>query len=87
VKETTMDLPIITIDKTGQFTLNGGSVNIHELASTIHSKYPSSKGVYVRADGAATWDPIAQVTAALGEGKLQVYLVTQPVEAGGTRGR
>src|ERR1700757_435526 len=50
VKETTIDLPIVTIDKTGDFTLNGQHVNIHELVATVHSKFPGAKGVYVRAD-------------------------------------
>ncbi len=87
VKETTMDLPIVTIDKTGEYTLNGSRVNIHELVSVIHSKFPSSKGVYVRADSQTIWDPIAQVTSELGNGKLLVYLVTQPADATGARGR
>src|SRR5580698_8076761 len=74
VKETTMDLPIVTIDKTGDFTLNGQhNINIHELVAIVHSKFPGAKGVYVRADKDTTWDPIAQMTAELGNGKFQVY--------------
>jgi biopolymer transport protein ExbD len=87
VKETTMDLPIVTIDKTGDYTLNGSRVNIHQLVAVIRSKFPSAKGVYVRADAETIWDPIAQVTAELGNGKLQVYLVTQPADSAGKRGR
>src|SRR5271165_4851956 len=74
VKETTMDLPVVTIDKTGDYTLNGAHINIHELVSAVHAKYPSAKGVYVRADAHTIWDPIAQVTSELGNGKLQVYM-------------
>ena len=81
VKETTQDLPIITIDKTGEYTLNGSSVNIHSMASEIHRRYPSAKGVYVRADKETAWDPIAQVLAELGDGKLAVDVVTQPVDS------
>src|ERR1700734_2254772 len=51
VKETTLELPVVTIDKTGEYTLNGSRVNIHQIVATIHSKFPSAKGVYVRADG------------------------------------
>lgn len=87
VKETTMDLPILTIDKTGDYTLNGAHINIHELVSAIHAKFPSAKGVYVRADAQTIWDPIAQVTAELGNGKLQVYMVTQPDDSTGKRRR
>jgi len=87
VKETTMDLPIVTIDKTGEYTLNGSRVNIHELVAVIRSKFPNAKGVYVRADAQAIWDPIAQVTAELGNGKLLVYMVTQPENSTGKRER
>ena len=53
----------------------------------LHAKRvpPAAKGVYVRADKETTWDPIAQVTAELGEGKLQVYMVTQPVDTAAKR--
>jgi|SRR5580704_11970490 biopolymer transport protein ExbD len=87
VKETTVELPVVTIDKTGDYTLNGAHVNIHALVNEIHRKFPSAKGVYVRADAQTIWDPIAQVTATLGQGKLQVYMVTQPDDSGGRRRR
>jgi biopolymer transport protein ExbD len=87
VKETTMDLPILTIDKTGDSMLNGAHINIHSLVAAIHAKFPSAKGVYVRADAGTTWDPIAQVMAELGNGKLQVYMVTQPDDSAGKRRR
>jgi biopolymer transport protein ExbD len=88
VKETTMELPIVTIDKTGDFTLNGQhNINIHELVTVVHNKFPGAKGVYVRADAQTIWDPIAQVTAELGNGKLQVYMVTQPDDGTGKRRR
>jgi biopolymer transport protein ExbD len=87
VQETNMDLPIVTIDKTGDYTLNGNAVNIHQLVATVHARFPSAKGVYVRADGQTIWDPIAQVTAELGQGKLQVYLVTQPDDSTGRKRR
>jgi hypothetical protein len=41
----------------------------------------------VRADSQTIWDPIAQVTAELGHGKLQVYMVTQPDDAPARRRR
>jgi biopolymer transport protein ExbD len=81
VKNTTQEMPVITIDKTGDSTLNGARVNIHNLAAEVRAKFPAAKGVYVRADRQTIWDPIAQVTAELGEGKLQVYMVTQPVDS------
>lgn len=87
VQETTKDLPILTIDKTGDYSLNGTSVNIHALVDEIHRRFPGAAGVYVRADKDTIWDPIAQVTAELGQGKLQVYMVTQPDDTGSRRRR
>ena len=84
-EKTNQELPVITIDKGGDSTLNGDRVNIHEIAAIIHQKYPRADGVYVRADRVAIWDPIAQVTAALGEGGLKVFMVTQPVDTGAKR--
>jgi biopolymer transport protein ExbD len=80
VKDTAKSMPVITIDKTGDSTLDGKEVDINDVVAVIHQKYPGAKGAYVRADKETTWDPIAQVTAELGEGKLVVYMVTQPVD-------
>ena len=83
VDRTTQDLPVVTIDKTGDYTLgNGVRVNIHDLVAEVHRRYPAAKAVYVRADKECIWDPIAQVTAELGRGKLVVNLVTEPIESG-----
>jgi biopolymer transport protein ExbD len=78
VKDTSRELPVVTITKDGTITLNGKPVNYHELGQTIHAQFPKATGVYVRADKETIWDPIAQVTAVLGEAKFQVNMVTQP---------
>jgi biopolymer transport protein ExbD len=78
VKESAKEMPVVTITRAGEVTLNGKAVNIHDLAATIKQQYPKSAGVYVRADKETIWDPIAQVTYELGEAKLPVNLVTQP---------
>ena len=85
VQDTAQQMPVITLDKTGDSTLNGAKVNINDVAAVIHRQFPAAKGVYVRADKETTWDPIAQVTAELGHGKLQVYMVTQPVDTAAQR--
>ena len=86
VQETTKELPIITVDKTGDYTLNGvHGINIHTVVDEIHRRFPGATGVYVRADRGTIWDPIAQITAELGQGKLQVYMVTQPDDSGRRR--
>jgi biopolymer transport protein ExbD len=78
VKDSAQELPVVTITKDGAATLNGNPVNINDLKATIQQRFGKAKGVYVRADKETIWDPIAQVTAALGEAGFQVNMVTQP---------
>ena len=45
VQNTTQDMPVVTIDKTGDYTFaNGIKVNINDLVATIHNRYPAAKG-------------------------------------------
>jgi biopolymer transport protein ExbD len=81
VKETAQEMPVISIQKDGTAFLNDKPVNINELRSAIRQRYGNAKGVYVRADKDTIWDPIAQITAALGEAGYQVNMVTQPEES------
>jgi len=77
-KQSTQEMPVVTITRAGEITLNGKPVKIDDLADTIKHQFGKAPGVYVRADKETIWDPIAQVTAQLGEAKLQVNMVTQP---------
>jgi biopolymer transport protein ExbD len=77
VKETAKEMPVITITKAGEITLNGKPVNLNDLATVIKQQYKTSDGVYVRADRGAIWDPVAQVASELNTAKLQVNLVTR----------
>jgi biopolymer transport protein ExbD len=81
VKDTAQEMPVVTITRDAITTLNGKPVNINDLAATIHQRYGRAKGVYVRADKQTIWDPIAQVTAALGAAGFQVNMVTQPEDS------
>ena len=81
VQNTAQELPIVTIDKTGASTLNGKTVNIHNISAEVRAKFPTAKGVYVKADKDTIWDAMAQVIAELGAGKLVVYMVTQPADS------
>jgi biopolymer transport protein ExbD len=78
VKDSAQEMPVVTITRDGTTMLNTDPVNINDLETTIHSKFPNTRGVYVRADKEVIWDVVAQVTAALGEAKFQVNMVTQP---------
>jgi biopolymer transport protein ExbD len=80
VRDSTEELPIVTITPDGELYLNEAAVNINMLGGEVRRRFPDAKGVYVRADKSSVWDPIAQVFSALGEAKLDVRAVTQPME-------
>ncbi len=76
----TQDLPIVQITKNADIYLGRDSVNINKLVDAIHAKYPGQTAVYLRASGAAPFDPIANVMSVLAAEKLAVKVVTQPDE-------
>ena len=84
-RDTTQELPVVSITKDGDSFLNDKPVNIHLLGSEIRRRFGKSKAVYLRADKGTTWDPIAQVVAELGDAKLSVNIVTQPEDEAGKR--
>ncbi|MBI2689744.1 MAG: biopolymer transporter ExbD [Acidobacteria bacterium] len=87
VRNSAEELPVISISKDGEMRLNERDVNINEIGNEVKKRFPRQKAVYVRADKATPWDPIAQVVSELGQAKLDVRMVTQPVDEAGRRGR
>ena len=87
VKDTAQELPVVSITKDGTTYLNQNPININDLQAAIKQRFGSAKAVYVRADKETIWDPIAQVTAALGEAGFQVNMVTQPEDSAGKNRR
>ncbi len=79
-KENVQDLPVVSITKDGSSYLNDKPVNIHLLAQEIHKRYHNATSVYVSADHRTPWDAVAQVIAELGDAKLAVNAVTQPID-------
>jgi biopolymer transport protein ExbD len=77
VQQTTKELPIISITKTGAVYLGKDELNIHNLRPALEGKYDTKKGVYLRADGQTPWEPIAQIMSALGDAKIGVNVVTE----------
>jgi biopolymer transport protein ExbD len=78
VRETAQELPVVSITKDGTTYLNERVTPLVEIPAAIQHRFGSTKAVYVRADRETIWDPIAQVTAALGTAGFQVNIVTQP---------
>jgi biopolymer transport protein ExbD len=80
-KDTTKDLPIVDITKTGDLYLGGTGINIHEIAGSVRKRYAGSPTVYVRADKQTPFDIVAQVLAELGAAKIGVSVVTKPEDS------
>jgi biopolymer transport protein ExbD len=85
VRNTAEELPVVTITRNGETYLLEKPVNINTLGDTIRRQFPTSKGVYLRADKGTVWDPIAQVISKLGEAKFDVRVVTQPEDDAGKK--
>jgi biopolymer transport protein ExbD len=81
-RNTTEELPVVSISRTGELFLNEAPVNINNLAAEYQKRFAGQKAVYVRCDKQTIYDPLAQVISVLGDAKLDVRLVTQPDDAG-----
>ncbi len=77
-KDTTRDLPIVTLTKEGESYLGDKLININELAAAIQTRWGKGQTVYVRADKSTPFDAVAQVLAELGTAKIGVSVVTKP---------
>src|SRR5512139_3194371 len=49
-KDSTQELPVITVAKNGLIYLNEEGANIHELGNKVRQRFKGAKSVYVRAD-------------------------------------
>src|SRR5688572_27881001 len=80
VRDTVEELPVVTIDRKGEVHRLESPVNINQLGAEIRRKFPRHNAVYLRGDRRAYYETVAQVVSALGQAKLDVRLVTQPVD-------
>ena len=80
VKDTVEDLPVIQISRTSKLSLNGKPVNINSIPDELAKRFKNAKTVYVMADKATIWDPIAQVISELNEAKIGIKVVAKPVD-------
>src|SRR5262249_7660793 len=76
-KESAEELPVVSITKSGQIYLNGQSVNINEIGSSVNKRFKKATSVYIQADKNLVVDVLLQVVSAVNEQKLQVRLVTK----------
>jgi biopolymer transport protein ExbD len=77
------ELPVVTVTRKAEVYLNGKPVKLRQLGEQVRKQFKNPTAVYVQADKATIWDPIAQVVAELNESKLAIRMVTKPDESGG----
>ena len=80
VKDTAEDLPVVSITKDAKMYLNGNPININDIGTQVRKRFKTATKVYVQADAQTVWDPIAQVISEVGDEKLQIQVVTKPME-------
>jgi len=83
VQDTNEEFPVVSVTRDGRLFLNERPVNINQIPEEVNKRFKGSKGVYVMADRATVWDPIAQVISTLNEAKLPIKVVTKPQEFSG----
>ena len=84
-KNTTKELPVVSISKDAKVLLNEKEVNLNNLVSEVVKRFGKNQEVYVKADKQTIFDPIAQVLAELGEAKIKVNVVTKPQDVTGRK--
>ena len=82
-KDTAEELPVVSITRNGHIFLNEKPININQIATEVPRRFKNSKSVYVMGDAAVVYDSVLQVVSALDEAKLNVKLVTKPLESPG----
>lgn len=85
VKNTAEDLPVVSVKSDASIYLNGKPININDIGPQIRKRFKNATKVYVQADANVIWDSVAQVISELGDAKLQVQVVTKPMEASSKR--
>jgi biopolymer transport protein ExbD len=86
VRDSTKELPVVTIEKHGDLFLNDKGININDVGAAVRQRFGKVSEVYVRADKEAIWENVAQVVSALNQAGIKINMVTQPVDETGKGG-
>ena len=80
--QTAEDLPIVSVSKTGEVSLNEQKVRVALLGSEVQKRFKNAKSVFVRADGRLVWETLAQVISQLKQDNLEIKMVLTTEESG-----
>ncbi len=80
VAATGKDLDFVNITSDGTMFLNDDPVSLYDIVPRLKQRQGEDAGVYVRADARLPWEVLAQVMAECGTGRVQVHMITKPLE-------
>ena len=80
VSESTEEMAVVNISNQGELFLNDKPVNVNELAQRLEPLMGRKRAAYLRCDRNVTWEVPVQVMAELAKAKVQVNVVSQPLE-------
>ena len=80
VAETTKEMPVVNVSSQGELFVNSTPVNINEMVKKLEPLMGRDRSAYLRCDKRVEWGVAAQVMAELGQGKVAVSVVTQPLD-------
>jgi biopolymer transport protein ExbD len=75
--ETAQELPIVTVSKSGDYTLNDKKVKLAQLGAEVHRNFKNATGVYLMADERVAWGAVAQIMSQLKQDNLEIKAVTK----------
>ena len=85
VKNSTDDLPVISVTRDAKIFLNERPVNLNQIPEEIKKRFKKGDSVYLMADASTVWDPIVQVISTLNKAGIQIKVVAKPQESTGRR--
>ena len=80
VAASSQDFDFINITSKGELYFNTEPISIYDIVPRVKEKGAAQPGVYLRAHRTTPWEVIAQVVAQCGAGKVEVNIVTKPLE-------
>ena len=87
VSTTDKQFAYVNIDSKGALFFGDEPVSVYEIAELAKEKNPDQPGIYLRAHRSTPWEIVAPVIAECGVNKVNVNVVTKPLERNPRPGR
>ena len=87
VSTTDKQFAYVNIDSKGELFFGDEPVSVYEIAELAREKNPDQPGIYLRAHRSTPWEIVAPVIAECGVNKVNVNVVTKPLERNPRPGR